>query len=235
MSTTAVQRPRRVPVALAAALSVVVVLVAVPGARASTIHACVKPKSGATRIVGAKAKCHQGEQKLSWNTNGPAGAPGAKGAEGKAGAPGANGTNGAVAGFWAASNGFTELPEQKLKTIASKAIPPGSYLIAGKALLQAESAAAGFAEVGCGLLETPGLTPGGENAETLDFADWETFVGQKKTGEFISATTLALEGMTKVAVTSTLSIACENTSTSAGLTLDSPFGQLFAIQVSSIG
>jgi hypothetical protein len=39
--------------------------VAAGSAQAASIHACVKPKSGTTRIVGAKAKCHHGEQKLS--------------------------------------------------------------------------------------------------------------------------------------------------------------------------
>ena len=63
------------------------------------IHACVKRTSGATRIVSAKAKCRKGEQKLSWNTSGPAGPAGRSGATGAEGKAGANGTDGAVAGF----------------------------------------------------------------------------------------------------------------------------------------
>ena len=69
------------------------------GAEASVIHACVKRTSGATRIVSAKAKCRKGEQKLSWNTSGPAGPAGRSGATGAEGKAGANGTDGAVAGF----------------------------------------------------------------------------------------------------------------------------------------
>jgi len=143
MSITAARRPRGVQAALAAAISFVMLVLAAQAAQASMIDACVKPKSGATRIVGAKARCHKGEQKLSWSTSGPAGAPGAKGAEGK---PGANGANGAVAGFSAFSTGAETL-NAKLVTIVHKVVPPGSYVVAGKTVILAESeSAVGFAE-----------------------------------------------------------------------------------------
>lgn len=54
----------------------------------TTITACSNTKSGAVRVVSEKTKCSSKEKRLTWNTQGPAGAPG------KDGAAGANGTNG---------------------------------------------------------------------------------------------------------------------------------------------
>lgn len=71
-------------------------LTVVPQAEAGTIHACVKKKGGAVRVVGAKTKCKKGENKLSWNTAGPAGPPGLRGLLGATGATGATGAPGAT-------------------------------------------------------------------------------------------------------------------------------------------
>ena len=73
-----------------------------------TIRGCVNKKSGVLRALGNPGKkCRRSERSISWNVEGPAGAPGvagapgAKGADGAAGAAGpagpkgADGTNGA--------------------------------------------------------------------------------------------------------------------------------------------
>ena len=84
-------------------------LAAAPQAEAQTIHACVKKKGGAVRIVGAKTKCKKGETKLSWNTTGPAGITGLAGLPGATGATGATGAMGPM-GPGATKDSFFEAP-----------------------------------------------------------------------------------------------------------------------------
>jgi len=134
------------------------VLAASPAAGAATIHACVKKTSGATRIVGAKAKCRHGEQSLSWNTAGPAGATGASGAAGAKGANGTNGTNGAAAGFVARSTESVPIAA-KATVLLSKLLPPGSYILNAKSIVVSSSKAAETAALECGVFEAPGTTP----------------------------------------------------------------------------
>jgi hypothetical protein len=95
-------------------------------AQAATIHACVKPKSGAPRIVGAKAKCRHGEKKLSWSTTGPQGKTGPGGASGPAGAPGATGATGIGPAFTALTT--ERALSESLSVLAEKTIPPGNYV-----------------------------------------------------------------------------------------------------------
>jgi len=73
-------------VATVGALAMAALAVA-PASQASTIYACVK-KGGSPRIVSKKTKCHRGEKKLSWATQGPAGKNGAAGATGSRGETG---------------------------------------------------------------------------------------------------------------------------------------------------
>ena len=115
-------------------------------------------------------------------------------------------------------------------------VPPGSYMIVGKALIEAESEAADFATIGCGLLANPGVTPDPEpeNDEELDIAPWEAGLGQKAATAFGALTSLPLDGELKTSLTSTITIACENTSDS-GVAATAPFARIFAIQVGSIG
>ena len=75
-------RPMRaigVTAAAVVAISLPIPVVA-SAAGATTIYACVNKKSGAVRIVSAKAKCKRTEHKLSWGSTGPAGPAGVTGA-----------------------------------------------------------------------------------------------------------------------------------------------------------
>ncbi len=61
------------------------------------IHGCVQTSNGQVRIVAADAECRPSERSLSWNVEGPAGAPGVPGptgGRGPAGPPGAPGDPG---------------------------------------------------------------------------------------------------------------------------------------------
>lgn len=59
------------------------------------LQACVGESGGVT-IVKAGKKCRRGQQRVSWNQTGPAGAKGATGATGAAGANGAAGATGSA-------------------------------------------------------------------------------------------------------------------------------------------
>jgi hypothetical protein len=66
------------------------VLATAPRANAATIYACYKKRGGTIRIVAAKSRCHHGEVKLAWNSEGAAGRNGSNGRNGK------NGVNGSA-------------------------------------------------------------------------------------------------------------------------------------------
>ena len=57
-------------------------------AQAEAITACRHPNGGWVRIVAAEAACRSREQVVTWNTEGPAGAPGPAGPPGPKGDPG---------------------------------------------------------------------------------------------------------------------------------------------------
>jgi len=67
-------------------------------AGADTIYACKKP-NGTLRIVSKATRCKRRQKKLSWNTQGPAGANGANGSNGSNGANGQNGARGPAGAF----------------------------------------------------------------------------------------------------------------------------------------
>jgi hypothetical protein len=90
-------RRRLLLIALPLALVAGVALAAQPNGRRpsnAVINACVKKKDGRVRVVAAAASCRRNELPLSWNAQGPAGAPGPAGATGPAGAPGPAGAAG---------------------------------------------------------------------------------------------------------------------------------------------
>ena len=62
-----------------------------PAAGAATYHGCVSKKSDVLRLVSISKKCKKGEERISFNSQGP---PGRNGSNGQNGANGANGTNG---------------------------------------------------------------------------------------------------------------------------------------------
>jgi hypothetical protein len=175
-------------------------------AQASTIYACVKPASGATRVVGAKAKCRRGEHKLSWNTSGPRGAQGTTGAQGAEGKAGANGTG---ATFEAAPIERVSLPPKTGTVVLSKVLPPGAYVLAAKTTLAADSTAKSFADVFCELVDQPGTNGLGES-KSLDLSSWSGALGEKEPNEFQMNSPLVLEGSLSSSVTSTLSMFCVN-------------------------
>ena len=59
------------------------------------IYSCVKKANGRLRVVAGPGSCRRGEQPLSWNSHGPAGAPGPTGPAGDRGATGPQGSQGA--------------------------------------------------------------------------------------------------------------------------------------------
>jgi hypothetical protein len=69
-------------------------LTAAPAADAATVYACVKNKGGSLRIVSKSVKCHKGEKKVSWSSEGPPGKAGANGVNGANGSPGPPGPQG---------------------------------------------------------------------------------------------------------------------------------------------
>jgi hypothetical protein len=223
---------RSLLLALAALALIIVATLSTGTARAATIHACVKPGSGATRIVGAKAKCRHGEQKLSWSSSGPAGPKGAAGANGAAGAPGPEGK----AGPTGSSALYTALEfESKTltageTTVLTETLPPGSFAVSAKTTIVAEAAKQAFTEGFCELADRPGTTGVGE-VEVLDVSAWGGGLGQKGTNEFEADSMLVLQGPLTSEVTSTLFMACFNLETPVA---EAAITQMQALTVSSI-
>jgi hypothetical protein len=91
--TTTTHR-RLAAVALSLALLSALLLAATGSAGAATLNACKNKKTGAIRVVGAKAKCKKSEARLSWSTAGSKGATGANGAKGDKGDKGDAGLKG---------------------------------------------------------------------------------------------------------------------------------------------
>ena len=63
---------------------------------AEVINGCVGPGEGQLRIVADPGACKKNEQVLTWNIQGPTGAPGATGSQGVPGPAGADGAPGAT-------------------------------------------------------------------------------------------------------------------------------------------
>lgn len=59
----------------------------IPG-RDGVIHSCYRKSNGALRVVTARARCHKGERRLSFNKTGKQGVPGPQGAQGPQGVQG---------------------------------------------------------------------------------------------------------------------------------------------------
>jgi hypothetical protein len=202
MATNSIFRGRRPLAALVMIFAAAALFTSAAGA--ATIHACVKPKSGATRIVGPKAKCRHGEQKLSWNTAGPSGERGTPGASGAPGAEGKGGASLMGTVYAAADNEPHELTEV---FFLSKVIPPGSYSISAKTLLVANAATAATTQVLCELLQFPGTSTTGEDT-LLDSGGWEASLGEVAALEFAAADTQTLQSTLTSTITSTIALGC---------------------------
>lgn len=90
---------------------------------AASVIACVKKKSGATRIVSSSKSCRRGERRVKWNTRGLRGSRGRTGAGGPAGAPGPVGPPAAVP-FGLKSVNRAEVAEDACSTGPAAAMCP---------------------------------------------------------------------------------------------------------------
>jgi hypothetical protein len=72
-----------------------VALAAIPGTN-GVITGCYRPETGRLRVIDAQSgkKCERGENQITWNQTGPAGAKGTTGAQGSQGLPGLPGAIG---------------------------------------------------------------------------------------------------------------------------------------------
>ena len=112
------------------------------------IYGCYHKGTGALRVIdNAKTQCGQNEVLLTWNQKGPpgpagaAGATGATGATGQAGAPGPTGPAGPshayiVRGPVLGEPGAPDLVPNEGVKVVTLTLPPGSYVIDGKASLR---------------------------------------------------------------------------------------------------
>ena len=199
-------------------------------AGAATIRACVKKTSGVTRIVHGKAKCKHGEQSLSWGTAGPKGATGPAGPAGSTGAGGANGTS---AGFFASTSSAVTVKELVGTVLVSKVLPPGSFIVSTKTVLDAESkVSTDVPVVECGMFDQPGTTPPGFGPGLVDAGAFVSPLAKVSVSTFQAFGTLAFLGSVNSTVATTLDLVCvkgENTK------VEATNSQLAAIQVSQIG
>jgi hypothetical protein len=202
-------------------------------AGASTIHACVRPASGATRIVSARARCRRGEKRMSWSTSGPQGPAGPPGAPGSPGAAGPEGKPGIGPAYSTSSRELVELTKGKTTLLLAEALPPGSYVVSFKTNLGANSKTPGYAQALCGLYYNPGLSVATEGT-SIDGSIWNEALTEVGAGEWSVGTTVQMQGAFSTKVTVTVAAGCLAPSSGAvaGLSI---FSQLQAIGVSSIG
>jgi hypothetical protein len=153
------------------------------------VYACYKAKGkrkGTVHLVAKKGKCHKGEQKISWNSVGPAGENGASGESGSNGEGGAGGESGAngVAGT-------TQTLEKQVNQLTSKVTSLEGVLkgITNTELLGALSKLQGVS--GTGLQQAVAQVP---IVQTL-------CAQEGKLTEQSNAMGMALEGITLVGLT----------------------------------
>jgi hypothetical protein len=195
--------------AIVAAIALLMLAAASASASTSgttTIYACVSKKSGAMRIVSAKAKCKREEHKLSWGSTGPAGPAGAAGATGAVGAPG---TNGAGVDFASENAGPVSLVEgEKGAVVVAETIPAGSYFASAKTVILASKGKSGVSVgVVCELVDTTGTPAIVEIPNALDESIW--FQGLSQSGsEWEAVTTLSLQGQLTTTEATTVALVC---------------------------
>jgi hypothetical protein len=104
------------------------------------ITACANKHSGRVHLVTSGARCHHGEQKITWNQKGVPGSAGltgktgATGPTGSTGTTGATGANGASAGLNDFNDGPVILSTSGEQTVATMAnVPAGNYILTAKA------------------------------------------------------------------------------------------------------
>jgi hypothetical protein len=156
--------------------------------------------------------------------NGPQGTPGAAGA---AGAPGAPGANGAVAGYSASEIGPSIDITNSEKTIVSKTLPAGHYIVSAKVLTIALSeGSTGAVETECEL---------NHEGEILDYSQATATLPLLIASEYTGAATLALDVALNTTKSTTLSVVCETNANTTPLThkVLAVEGRLQAVQTST--
>ena len=204
-------------------------LAAASAAGATTIYACANKKSGAMRIVSAKAKCRRGERKLSWSSAGPAGPAGAPGAPGAAGAPGANGV-----GVDYSSSSFAPLKlalSENAEIVVTKTIPAGTYFASAKTIAGGgEATSAVFVVVVCELVDSASTPHFEESSEAIDTSEWAQQLSYTGSGtSYAGAATLELQGQLTTTEPTTLALVCIPIEGTKEATID-----VFASQVSAL-
>jgi hypothetical protein len=217
-----------------AALALLTLAVA-SSAGASTLYACVNKRTGAARLFSYKPRCKRGQERLSWNTEGPVGKNGANGKNGatgktgptgKTGNTGLAGTNGAVSGYSASKPESVEFTADKEATILTKALSAGSYIVSAKTVVSSTATAAIKAAAVCELLD------GGPGA-VVDTAGWDTELAQEIPSGFIGETTLSLEAAVTFKATATVSLVCiDRSPDKEGQKIGAAFSQIVAVQTS---
>ena len=127
-----------------------------------TFYACVT-QSGALKIVSASAICAPNEQKISWNSVGPAGPPGPQGP-------------GGVTTVYQDNTALSTTLSSGFVTVATLQLPPGNYQVSASVSIglniPPETAA-----VGCGLADN--------NGGFIDFQD--TTISTNTSGSVFTA------------------------------------------------
>ncbi|HSZ12927.1 MAG TPA: hypothetical protein VK790_02710 [Solirubrobacteraceae bacterium] len=220
----------------AASGAVVLLAFAVASAAgATTIYACVSKKSGAMRVVSAKAKCRHGEHRLSFSSTGsagPAGAPGAPGAAGK------QGTSGVGVDFGTSRVGSepTRLATGGEDVVLSRTLPAGSYLVSAQVtLLAGEAKTPLFVVVACGIADSAGtpeiLEPAGK---AIDESVWlQTLAPTGTAGEYGGDTDMPLQAQLTTTTSTTLALICVPIEGTTGVVFKAFDPQLSALQTTA--
>jgi hypothetical protein len=198
-----------------------------PAADAASIHACVNKHTGSARIVSAKAKCRSTERRVTWNTAGPSGPRGQAGTPGGSGTPGTNGV-----GPDYASRVFAPAPLAEDETdtvIASRSIPPGSYLISGKTIVGGSAKSAVFVAVLCELIDSPGTPMVVELPIALDVGEWAGEFALEGTS-YTAASTIDLQAQITTTQPTTLALGCVAGDGAKEATVDAFSAQVNALQ-----
>jgi hypothetical protein len=225
---------RRGVLAAAITTALLIGLLAASQAQASTLYACVK-KNGTAHLYSKKPKCKKGEKKINWNNTGPAGKNGANGSNGGAGAGGAAGKDGAVAGYFAVNSSVVSILTgtiEKPITVASKKLPPGSYIANAKTTISTTDKENGAKWVAqCQLSDVP-------------VSGTSTFDASNATGEVVQnflfhtgAASVPLGMAFTTTTESTLTLACTHvweSETKGSFTMAATNSFLSAIQLSSL-
>jgi hypothetical protein len=171
----------------------------------------VKGSSGSTGPAGATGETGAAGATGAKGATGPSGSTGATGETGAGGATGATGTSGAVGGYSVAQpNGvavaFTSATEVSPKTIVSRTMLAGTYIVNGKVELQvSDTKEEGEASVACKLVDTP--DEAGTTAS--DTSGWTTAINVLFGSVDLVQNTLALTlAVNSSAHPSTIAIVC---------------------------